>query len=75
MTMNTNITRVLGRILAVEETMAVSGAKPTTPCRDNITSLISDTSPSSEYCKATPVANGTSVGTNISMTLTHTNGT
>lgn len=29
--------RVLGRVLAVEETVAVSGAKPTSPCRDNIT--------------------------------------
>lgn len=29
--------RVLGRVLAVEETTAVSGAKPTSPCRDNIT--------------------------------------
>ena len=39
MTMNNNTKRVLGRILAVEETMEVSGAKQTTPCRDMITSL------------------------------------
>lgn len=37
--MKNNTNRVLGRILAVEETMEVSGAKPTTPCRDMITSL------------------------------------
>ena len=67
--------RVLGRVLAVEETMAVTGAKPTTPCRDNITSLTFDTSPSSEYCRATPTASGTSASANISAILTHTNGT
>lgn len=67
--------RVLGRVLAVEETMNVSGARPTTPCRDNITSLTFDTSPSSEYCRATPAANGTSAGINISTIVTHTNGT
>lgn len=29
--------RVLGRVLAVEEIAHVSGAKPTSPCHDNIT--------------------------------------
>jgi hypothetical protein len=38
--MNKNTNRVLGRILAVEETMTVSGAKETTPCRDKITAIV-----------------------------------
>lgn len=42
--MNNEKNRVLGRILAVEETASVSGAAPTTPCRDQITSATSDTS-------------------------------
>ncbi len=32
---NRNAGRVLGRTLAVEETLAVSGAKPTSPSADN----------------------------------------
>jgi hypothetical protein len=35
--MNNENNRVLGRVLAVEETAAVSGAKPTSPARDNLT--------------------------------------
>ena len=35
--MNNENNRVLGRVLAVEETIAVSGAKPTSPERDNLT--------------------------------------
>ena len=34
--MNNENTRVLGRVLAVEETHAVSGARPTSPLGDNI---------------------------------------
>ena len=33
--MKKNTDRVLGRILAVEETHAVSGARPTSPSADN----------------------------------------
>ncbi len=34
--MNNENTRVLGRVLAVEETHDVSGARPTSPLADNI---------------------------------------
>lgn len=37
--MNNDNTRVLGRVLAVEETKAVSGAKNTTACSDNLTKV------------------------------------
>ena len=42
--MNNENKRVLGRVLAIEETVSVSGAAPTTPCRDQLTSATSDTS-------------------------------
>lgn len=35
--------RVLGRVLAVEEIKDVSGAKPTSPYRDQITTYEADT--------------------------------
>ncbi len=41
--MNNKNQRVLGRILAVEETVAVSGARPTSPAADNGTFPPSDT--------------------------------
>ncbi len=41
--MNTNNDRVLGRILAIEEIHDVSGAKPTSPSRDNLTFPPTDT--------------------------------
>jgi hypothetical protein len=41
--MNNNTNRVLGRILAVEETMSVSGARPTSPSADNGTFPPKDT--------------------------------
>jgi hypothetical protein len=50
--MNNKEQRVLGRILAVEELHSVSGAAPTTPCRDLITAPGSDTR-QSEYCVQT----------------------
>ncbi len=34
--MNKNTNRVLGRLLAVEETSAVSGARPTSPTADTL---------------------------------------
>lgn len=55
--MNNKEQRVLGRILAVEETHSVSGAAPTTPCRDQITvpggSGAGDTSPINSDCGQT----------------------
>lgn len=41
--MNNKTTRVLGRVLAMEEVRTVSGAKQTAPCRDFITAPNSDT--------------------------------
>ena len=41
--MKNNENRVLGRVLAVEETKAVSGARPTSPTRDNLSFPPSDT--------------------------------
>ena len=41
--MNNENTRVLGRVLAVEETNAVSGARPTSPSADNGTFPPKDT--------------------------------
>lgn len=49
--MNNKEQRVLGRILAVEEIHSVSGAAPTTPCRDQITDPnAGDTAPISADC-------------------------
>ncbi len=55
--------RVLGRVLAVEETTAVSGARPTSPCRDTITAPV----PGDLSCvrveseRGAPVVNATGV--------------
>lgn len=51
--MNNKEQRVLGRILAVEETHSVSGAAPTTPCRDQITAVTLDTAPIGSDCGQT----------------------
>ena len=48
--------RVLGRVLAVEEAMNVSGARPTLPLYD-LSSACLETSTVSE-CGRTPAANG-----------------
>lgn len=40
--MNNENTRVLGRVLAVEETHAVSGAKPTSVLTDHLTTKEDD---------------------------------
>lgn len=40
--MKTEQTRVLGRVLAVEETHAVSGAKPTSTLADQLTTKEAD---------------------------------
>ncbi len=57
--MNNNKNRVLGRVLAVEETLAVSGAKATAPCRDIITApWAGDTKPNDD-CTQTQVDSGT----------------
>ena len=66
--------RVLGRVLAVEETTNVSGARQTVPSRDLITNLCYDSSPYAE-CARSPTTSGALSGTNISTILTHTNGT
>lgn len=42
---NDNDTRVLGRVLAVEETQAVAGAKPTSVLADHMTSKENDSNP------------------------------
>ncbi len=43
--MNNEQTRVLGRVLAVEEIHAVSGAKPTSVLADHLTSKEDDSHP------------------------------
>ncbi len=40
--MNNENNRVLGRVLAVEEVLNVSGARPTHPLVDNMTTVESD---------------------------------
>ncbi len=42
--MTSDQNRILGRILAVEEIISVTGAKPTSPCWDQITTVQADTS-------------------------------
>ncbi len=66
--------RVLGRVLAVEEVMHVSGARPTLPRYDNITDICYDSSPYRE-CVRTPTTSGALSGANISAILNHTNDT
>jgi hypothetical protein len=51
--MNNKEQRVLGRILAVEETREVSGAAPTKPCWDQITVPSLDTAPVGADCNQT----------------------
>ncbi len=51
--MNNKEHRVLGRILAVEETREVSGAAPTKPCWDQITVPTLDTAPVGADCNQT----------------------
>ena len=41
--MDNNQNRILGRILAVDETMSVAGAKVTQPCRDLVTAIQTET--------------------------------
>ncbi len=67
--------RVLGRILAVEETMNVSGAKPTLPRHDNITDPCYDSVPNGTECARTPTTSGAMSGANISAILNHTSST
>lgn len=57
--MNSNNNRVLGRILAVEEIMSVTGAKPTAPCYDNITALVPSETSTSLDCSQTRADSGT----------------
>jgi hypothetical protein len=66
--------RVLGRVLAVEETTNVSGAKQTVPQSDYLSLPCRDTSPFSE-CGGTPTASGALVGSNISTILTQISST
>lgn len=73
--MNSNNNRVLGRILAVEEIMNVSGAKQTLPLHDNITDLCRDTNPYNTECVRNPTTSGALSGLNISTILNHTNET
>lgn len=68
-------TRVLGRVLAVEETTHVSGAKPTLPLYDNITSLRYDTSPNSEYGIRTVATPEIPTGNDTIALPTHASGT
>lgn len=68
-----NNNRVLGRVLAVEETMNISGARPTSPSHDNITKYCLDSSPEGE-CVRTPATNQTTFGSNIITTPIHTSG-
>ena len=65
--------RVLGRVLAVEGIVRVSGARPTSPSHDNITRVCADTSPTESECGVrTPTTNGVLAGSSISTILTHT---
>ena len=57
--MNSNNNRVLGRILAIEEIMSVTGAKPTTPCYDNITAPLPSETSTSLDCSQTRADSGT----------------
>ena len=51
--------RVLGRVLAVEEILTVSGAKASAPCRDIVTApWAGDTRPDGD-CTQTQVDSGT----------------
>lgn len=73
--MDTKDKRVLGRLLAVEETMNVSGARPTSPSHDNITKQCLDTSTTSECGVRAPAASSALAGTNVSPNMNHTSGT
>ena len=63
-------TRVLGRVLAVEETTHVSGAKPTLPVQDQSAPCIE-----SIVCGGSPADSGTVADNSISMIPAHTSGT
>lgn len=66
--------RVLGRVLAVEETMTVSGAKQTVPLYDYLSQPCRDTSPTAECIRA-PAANGVSVSSSTGTILNQFSGT
>lgn len=66
--------RVLGRVLAVEETMNVSGARPTLPLYDTLSQPCCDTTASVD-CGGPLAANGALAGSNTSTILTHISGT
>lgn len=67
-------TRVLGRVLAVEETTQVSGAKPTIPLYDN-SDPRHEISYNSEYGIRTVATNGVPASNNPNAAPIHVSGT
>jgi hypothetical protein len=66
--------RVLGRVLAVEEIMVVTGAKTTAPCRDLVTApWAGDTNPNND-CTQTQVDSGTQADNGTSPILDQISG-
>lgn len=65
--------RVLGRVLAVEEAMNVSGARPTLPLYDNLTKPSFDTLSNAE-CGRALAANGASINSSTGTVLTPISG-
>ena len=57
--MDNNKNRVLGRVLAVEEIVSVTGAKPTAPCYDHITAPLPSETSTSLDCSQTRADSGT----------------